>query len=444
MSSIKIIKIADLKPGMYVVDTQPSVPQMPPLFSVEGYIMDAGEPAKLKKQGYTHTYIDLALSKNTDGLPILEQEEADITDITLSSVLEEEDPAPYIQLEEIIEPEADIELEKGVLLDPSVPFAIENKTPYKEEQHIAKELHQNVLDISYKLRHTIKEGINSKNIQEMQNTLNATVESVLRNQDAMLSMARLRSKDEYTFTHCVNVSIYAVVLGRRIRVTPESLQDLALAGFLHDIGKMLIPQQILNFKGPLDANGMQIMQSHVERGGRYLENNPDVPAVVRTGVVEHHERYNGTGYPYGKRQNEISLVGQVLAVADIYDALTSERCYKKAFPPEKALAIMYKDRGETFSPGLLEMFIDAMGVYPVGNLVRLSNNYLGIVSERGIESPLRPCVVTLINPLGQALAKPQRINLEVHRNISITQSVSVLPKEVNLEQAVWEASLLAK
>ncbi len=447
MSSIKIVKITDLKQGMYVVDTQPSAPQMPPLFSVEGYIMDPREPAKLKKQGYTHAYIDLGLSKAQEesATSVALPEETDISDITLGAALEdEEEELLYTHVEEIVEPEPDIELEQGALLDPSVPFEIENKSPYKEEQHVAKEVHQHVLDISYRLRRTVKEGIDAETVQEMQSALNGTVASITRNQDALLGMARLRNTDEYTFSHCVNVSIYAVVLGRRIRVKESSLQELALAGFLHDIGKMLIPQQILNFKGPLDADGMQIMQSHVERGGHYLENNPHVPAVVRTGVIEHHERYNGTGYPYGKRQNEISLVGQVLAVADIYDALTSERCYKKAFPPEKALAIMYKDRGETFSPGLLEMFIDAMGVYPVGNLVRLSNDYLAIVSERGLESPLRPCVVTLINPLGQVLAKPQRINLQVHRNITITHSVSSLPKEVDLETAVWEASLSAK
>ncbi len=338
----------------------------------------------------------------------------------------------------------DIELKEGVTLDPQEPVPQQNLVPFDEELSTAQAVHTHVARASHKLRTAVKEGMPQEMVREMALTLKDTVDSITRNQDALLSMARLRNTDEYTFSHCVNVSIYAVVLGKRIRVTEDSLQELALAGFLHDIGKMLIPQQILNFKGPLDADGMQIMQSHVERGGRYLENTPYVPAVVRTGVIEHHERYNGTGYPYGKKQDEISLVGQVLAVADIYDALTSERCYKKAFPPEKALAIMYKDRGETFSPGLLEMFIDAMGVYPVGNLVRLSNDYLAIVTERGIESPLRPTIVTLINPLGQVLGRPQRINLEVHRNISIAKSISSLPKDVNLEQAVHEASFTSR
>ncbi len=335
---------------------------------------------------------------------------------------------------------ADIELKTGASLDPQEPFTIENIVPYEEEINTAKAVHTHVARVSHKLRLAVKEGMSADSIREIALTLRGTVDSILRNQDALLSMARLKKADEYTFSHCVNVSIYATVLGRRIQVTPESLHDLAFAGFLHDIGKMLIPQQVLNFKGRLDDDGMQIMQSHVVRGGSYLETVRDVPDVVRTGVVEHHERFNGTGYPYGKKENEISLVGQVLTVADIYDALTSERCYKKAYPPEKALAIMYKDRGTTFSPGLLEMFIDAMGIYPVGNLVELSNHYLAIVIERGKTSPVRPTVVTLFNENGQALREPRKVDLEIHRTISILHSITHLPKSINLEHAVWAAT----
>ncbi len=346
------------------------------------------------------------------------------------------DHAP-IKLRENI---ADIELKEGVSLDAAQPFAIENQVPFEEELNTARAVHTHVARASHKLRTAVKDGISSETIQEIALAMHGTVDSILRNQDALLSMARLKKADEYTFSHCVNVSIYATVLGRRIQVTPESLHELAFAGFLHDIGKMLIPQQVLNFKGRLDDTGMQIMQSHVVRGGSYLETVRDVPEVVRTGVLEHHERFNGTGYPYGKKEQEISLVGQVMTVADIYDALTSERCYKKAYPPEKALAIMYKDRGIAFSPGLLEMFIDAMGIYPVGNLVELSNHYLAVVIERGKESPVRPVVVTLFNDTAQALKEPRRLDLEIHRSISILHSITHLPTVINLENAVWRAA----
>lgn len=403
MSKIRQVDVSKLKRGMYVVDTMRGQVLAPPVYSVEGFILSSTEGIELHKRGFTCAFINEARS--------------------------------------VILPDADVEVvvDPCVALDsPEVPL-ISHTSSYQDEVRKAQELHVQALAAARHMHDTLEAGLSESAIQSIHGVIKGTIESLKRNENALLSIARLRNADEYTFTHSVNVAMYAVVLGRRLRVAEDSLEDLALAGFFHDIGKILVPPDVLNYPGKLSADKLESMKAHAELGRMFLEHYPGVPAIARTGAMDHHERSDGSGYPLRKKTDEISLVGRILAVVDVYDALTSKRCYKNAITPAKSLSIMYQNKERDFSPGFMEAFIEAMGVYPVGSLVRLSNNYLGVVVEQNSGAALKPNVVTLIDAFGDKISYPKLLSLEVHSSISILEPVLSLPVSIDLEQAVLYA-----
>lgn len=400
MPKVRQIGIHKLKKGMYVVDTTKGHGLRPPLYSVEGFVLDSDEGEKLAQKGFAFACVDEVLSH--------------------------------------VLPEPDIEQDLCAALATEIP-RFSPCVSLQKELVKAQELHQQAIAAAKRMYAALDAGLDVGCIRLIQDVLRGSIESLQRNENAMLSMARLKAVDEYTFTHSVNVAMYAVVLGRRLHVKEQSLPDLALAGFFHDIGKILVPQGILHCPSKLDPDSLHIMQGHAALGGEFLENYSRVLPIVRVGAMEHHERCNGKGYPLGKKGEEISLVGKILALVDVYDALTSKRCYKAAYTPAKSLSIMYKVKDTDFSPGFLEAFIDALGVYPVGTLVKLSNSYIAVVTEHNPDHPLRPKVVTVMNALGQRAAHHKMVDLAMHRNISIVEPVVALTCDLDLQEIVLNA-----
>lgn len=402
MVKLRQVDVMKLKRGMYVADTLRGHRLTPPVYSVEGFILSDAETKELHERGFLYAFINESRS--------------------------------------VVLPEPDVEviIPSNVPLDsPEVPLYVQTVN-YQDEVRKAQELHVQALAAAKHMHATLEAGLSESAISAIEDVLVQSIESLKRNENAMLSIARLKRVDEYTFTHSVNVAMYAVVLGRRLNIKDSFLADLALAGFFHDIGKVLVPPDILNYPGKLTGEKLHVMQSHAELGYMFLEHYPGVPAIARTGAVDHHERSNGSGYPSQKTHDDISLVGRILAVADVYDALTSERCYKASYTPSRSLSIIYKDRHAHFSPGFVEAFIEALGVYPVGSLVRLSNSYLAVVIEQQ-EQSLKPKVVTLVDAFGDKIDYPRLLNLSVHTSISIVESVLNLPVDIDVEKAVLYA-----
>lgn len=393
MSPFKKVPIAELKPGMYVIDTQKGQRLAPPAFSVEGYILNSGESERLRMLGYQYAHVDEA---------------------------------------RFMEPAADASAN-------TVETLFMLSVSLQEEIEKARRLHHQAVESARAMRLQVSKGITQAAMQNIRNVLNEAIESLKRNENALLIMGKLRTADEYTFVHSVNVAMLSVVIGRRLKLSEAELMDVALAGFFHDIGKMLVPQDILNYPGKLSPEQYQIVKGHAELGCIFLDHCPQMSAVVGKGAIDHHERYDGSGYPAGKKGEAISLVGRILAVADVYDALSSRRCYKTALPPAKALAIIYASKDRDFSPGFVEAFIESMGVYPSGSLVRLSNNYLAVVVEQCANAPLKPKVVTLVDSFGDVIGKPKILDLLVHRNISIAEPLLNLPCPVDVEWAIQNA-----
>lgn len=238
-----------------------------------------------------------------------------------------------------------------------------------------------------------------------------------RNAEAMLAMYDLYTADAYTYRHCVNVATLAVGFGAFLGYDERQLHWLGLAGFLHDVGKQFIPMEIINAPRRLTREEFLEVQRHPRLGYELLRGFRDIPEAVRRGVLEHHEKADGSGYPDGISGRELSAVGAVIGVVDVYDALSNERAYKSAEPPTRALSMLYKMRG-AFLPGLVERFVRCVGVYPVGSLVRLSSGDMAVVCEANPDARTKPRVVVIHDP-ARATEHLRMLDLTRHPGVSV-------------------------
>jgi len=204
------------------------------------------------------------------------------------------------------------------------------------------------------------------------------------------------------------------------------LPDFAAAGFLHDVGKLFVPEHILRYPGGLSPSQMEEMQAHVLKGQEFLRFWDDVSPIVLDGELDHHECHDGTGYPYGKSEGEISFTGRLLAVVDMYDAMSSTRGYRRQVTPFRALGFMYNERDSHFAPGYPQAFIRLMGVYPPGSFVRLSDGSLALVLEADAHAGLRPLVMRVLDREGRSCASDV-IALGEREDLSVSGTLWKLP-----------------
>ncbi|MBA4356310.1 MAG: HD-GYP domain-containing protein [Humidesulfovibrio sp.] len=223
------------------------------------------------------------------------------------------------------------------------------------------------------------------------------IESVFRNEAAAVTLFKLRGFDEYTYTHSINVSILAVLLGKHLGLDKSALLKLGLAGMYHDVGKARIPESILNKPGKLTENEFQTMKAHPLEGYKIMQKQVDLDPEILRAVVEHHERHDGAGYPRGIKGEDIGRFSRIIAVVDVYDALTSKRVYKDAMAPAKALGMMYQLRDKDFPPHAIENFIRCIGVFPVGSFVRLSGGEFGIVVSANAARSTKPKIKVVMD-----------------------------------------------
>ena len=223
------------------------------------------------------------------------------------------------------------------------------------------------------------------------------VESVVRNPDALVWLTQLKNKDEYTALHSLRVCILALTFGRHLNLSEEELQVLGTGALLHDIGKLRVPNEILNKPARLTDHEYEIMKSHVPLGVKILDSTRGIlPAAIAV-AAGHHERYSGSGYVNGITGDQIGLFGLIGAVVDCYDAITSDRAYHSGLSAYDALKKLYEGRGRDFHPGLVEQFIQCMGIYPIGSIVELNNGSVGVVITVNRERRLRPKVAVVLD-----------------------------------------------
>lgn len=233
--------------------------------------------------------------------------------------------------------------------------------------------------------------------------------SVLAHPHTLLGMVRLKSKDEYTYMHSVAVCALMVNLARELGLAVDMMHDLGLAGLVHDIGKMMIPDVILNKPGALDDDEFAIVRTHPDRGGEMLLRALNMPQVAIDVCLHHHEKIDGTGYPDRLEGEQISLAARMGAICDVYDALTSDRSYKGAWSPAEALAAMHGWKGQ-FDPVVLFAFFQSIAIFPPGMLVRMRSGHLAIVLSNGRRAS-RPQVRLFFDIAENRLIRPRDIVL---------------------------------
>ncbi|HNB67751.1 HD-GYP domain-containing protein [Accumulibacter sp.] len=236
-------------------------------------------------------------------------------------------------------------------------------------------------------------------------------DSVTRNPGALISLARLKTADDYTYMHSVAVCALMVALARQLGIAPEETRSIGIAGLLHDLGKAQMPSEVLNKPGKLTDAEFAIIKSHPEAGYRMLCEGAAVDSIALDVVLHHHEKVDGSGYPERLQGDAISLYAKMGAVCDVYDAITSNRPYKAGWDPAESLRKMAEWSKGHFDPTVFQAFVKAIGIYPIGSLVRLSCGRLAVVVEQGEQSLLSPRVKVFFSTRANARIAPEVIDL---------------------------------
>ena len=240
--------------------------------------------------------------------------------------------------------------------------------------------------------------------------VSACVDNILHQPDAMLLMSRLKTKDEYTSAHSLNVSIISIALGRYVGLNRKQLNEVGLCGLLHDMGKVVTPDQILNKAGCLSDDELRIMRQHPADGHDILSSTSGISQEAMHVAHAHHERIDGQGYPNGLTGGELSTYNKIVSIADVFDAVTSDRVYKSGATVETALRIIHDSRGEAFDPILVTQFIENIGIYPLGTIVELHTGEIGIVVFTSPEKRLRPWIKIILDKERNSI-EPRLVNL---------------------------------
>ena len=241
--------------------------------------------------------------------------------------------------------------------------------------------------------------------------IDGLAQAVAQNRTALLALTTLKNYDNYTFTHMVNVSILMMGQARALGIDGGLLREFGLAALMHDIGKVRTPLEVLNKPDKLTDDEFVIMKRHVVDGAEILRGTPDVPALAPIIAFEHHLRVDGTGYPTGVARPSLNLGTMLCGIADVYDAMRSQRAYQQSYPTDRILQVLKRNDGAQFDQNLVRRFVQLLGIYPVGNFVKLDTGEVGVVREVHAPDPYRPQVRVLFDKTGAAVEPPYDLNL---------------------------------
>ena len=375
---LKKITVDQLKPGMYVTNITDQGISLHE-HEREGRIKDQKTILALSKRGVRELYIDTEQGDDSPHATPIEQSEK--------------------QLENKIKDIATQQKPKN------------KEVSFEQEFEKASQMHHEALDMVSHAMEAAKTG-NIVDLDNIENMAENFMDSVERNQNALACLSRIRDKDSYLMEHSVNVAVLMSILGKYLQLERGYLHQCVTGALLHDIGKILIPDTILHKPGKLTENEFAIMKRHASYSKKILQKNHGFPQVSINVAGQHHERLDGKGYPEGLQGEAISKEARLAAVVDIYDAITADRVYHKGMPPSTALKRMLEWSGPHLDTQYVHAFIKAIGVYPVGSLVELSNGLAGIVVEENPGS-IKPIIKVMYNVKRNIYAKVTTLDLSL-------------------------------
>jgi HD-GYP domain-containing protein (c-di-GMP phosphodiesterase class II) len=248
-------------------------------------------------------------------------------------------------------------------------------------------------------------------LDQVQPVVQNITESILRNPGALVGLLRIKNKDDYTFLHSVSVCTLLVAFCRSRNIPADITHQAGLGGLLHDTGKALVPDAVLNKPGPLTDEEFAIIKRHPEDGYNILRQSPEIGPIPLDITLHHHERRDGSGYPNKQANDDISELAQMAAIVDVYDAITADRCYHKGMSAAAALRKIYEWSKFHFNPQYAQEFMRCVGIYPVGTMVLLESGRLGVVIEPHETNLLAPKVNVFFHTKKNVYIKPETIDL---------------------------------
>lgn len=285
---------------------------------------------------------------------------------------------------------------------------------FEQEIHCANEIRETTRVTVDQLFDDVVHG-RKIDLFSVKRLMHDAVDGILRNPDAHVCLTQLKKRDEYTAQHSINVCVLTLALARHLGMPRKEMESLGVAALLHDIGKLKTPLDVLNKPGKLTDDEFAIMKQHPLAGRKMLETFYELPYQIADVAFSHHERASGGGYPRGLRSEQISFHSKLVAIVDVYDAITSDRCYHDGMSPTEALTRMYSWRLTDFDGELLENFIQCVGIYPVGSLVELTSGEVGIVISVHPEFRLKPKVNILLDSAKRPLYPHRVVDLAQHQ-----------------------------
>ncbi|MCE5180331.1 MAG: HD-GYP domain-containing protein [Betaproteobacteria bacterium] len=373
---IKKVSVHQLKPGMFIHDMNCGWMEHPFLTGTLK-IKNDQEIKKIADNGIHEVYIDTDKGLDVQDAPTESEVKAEI-DHELIEIIQKAKPVETASLRD--------ELEKS------------------------RRVHSEANKIVHSIMKDIRIGKQIE-LEQVDPLVAQMTSSIFRNKDALLSLCRIKNKDDYTFLHSVSVGALLISFARALELDRDIIQLLGVGGMLHDVGKMQIANEVLNKPGKFSDDEFQLMKSHVVHSRTILEATPGISQVSIDVAAQHHERFDGSGYPHGLKGEEMSVYGQMASIVDVYDAITSDRCYHKGMAPTEALRKMLEWSKFHFNPKLVHAFIRTIGIYPVGTLVMLESGRVAIVIEQYEKNLALPLVRTVFNAKKNYYIKPEDVYL---------------------------------
>ena len=447
---LKKIAIDELRVGMFIVNLGRSWLSHPFLRN-QLKIASEKQIQKMRRYGIQEVYIDPERGMDVPSpephiedsiIPVLEDsgenipaaetpaktEEPSLPANTLSSTPGRTTNGPFEQMEKA---ETGVFWEQNVgqaeknLLSRQSPVVtrIVDQVPYAQEIKQAQVIQEEAQSAVRKIMHDVRMG-RSIESDWVKRVVNKMVDSILRNHGALVSLARIKKYDEYTYVHSLNVCILCLSMGRHMSLSHEDMLEIGIGAFLHDVGKMKMPPHILQKAERLSENDWMEVRKHPIYSWEIMEQAKGIPERSRQIALQHHERCDGSGYPYGLKGDAIGLFGKVAGIVDFYDAITADRNYQKGIPPHEGIRQVYERSPVEFDRSVVDQFIQCIGIYPFGTLVLLDTEEIGIVCGVNSETLLRPKVLVIYRnskvPYAQPLLADLREGSEQSRSYKRT------------------------